>query len=113
MSEAQALWTLAAGEALSLPISAGPRELSVARGRVWLTVPGSAGAPAQDQWLEAGQTARVAAGSRAVVEGWPDAQFLLLVPPAAGLQRSGRKAGLSRPVSPAPSGPPPCGLATA
>ena len=110
MSEAQALWILAAGEALSLPLSTGPRELSVAQGRVWLTVPGSAGAPAQDQWLEAGQTARLAAGSRAVVEGWPDAQFLLLVPPAAGLQR---KAGSIRPVLPTPTIASPCGLSPA
>ncbi len=108
MSEAQALWTLAAGEALSLPISAGPRELSVAHGRVWLTVPGSAGAPAQDQWLEAGQTARLAAGSRAVVEGWPAAQFLLLVPPVVCPVRK----GLIRPMSPT-SAAPPCGLAPA
>jgi hypothetical protein len=112
MSKVQALWILAAGEAFSLPLSAGPRELSVARGRVWLTVPGSAVMPAEDQWLETGQTARLAADSLAVVEGWPEAQFLLLELPAACPQRSGRMADLIRPLSPTPATHSPCGLSS-
>jgi hypothetical protein len=79
----QALWTLAAGEALSLPIGPGARELSVAEGRVWLTLKGSRQAPAQDIWLAAGESLALASGSQVVIEAWPQAAFQLLVPPTA------------------------------
>ena len=83
MSGLQSLWSVSQGEALSLSIGPGPRELSVAEGRLWLTQQGSATTPAQDIWLEPGQSVTLASGSRVVVEAWPQAQFQLLVPPAA------------------------------
>jgi hypothetical protein len=83
MRKTQALWTLSGGEALSLPIGPGARELSVTQGRLWLTQVGSVQALAQDIWLEAGQTIELAAGSQVVLEPWPSAQFQLLVPPSA------------------------------
>ncbi|WP_310384898.1 DUF2917 domain-containing protein [Roseateles sp.] len=83
MSHSQALWFLAPGEALSLEIGPGARELAVAKGRVWLTRQGRVQTPAEDEWLEAGQSVALAAGSRVVLEAWPQAAFQLLVPPAA------------------------------
>lgn len=79
----QALWTVASGEALSLTVGPGQRELSVAAGRLWLTLEGTAERPAEDLWLEPGQSVRLDSGSRIVVEAWPEAQFQLLVPPSA------------------------------
>ncbi|MBT9491459.1 MAG: DUF2917 domain-containing protein [Paucibacter sp.] len=83
MSHSQALWSLAQGEALSLEIGPGARELAVAKGRVWLTRQGKSQAPAEDVWLEAGQSVALASGSRVVLEAWPQAAFQLLVPPSA------------------------------
>ena len=83
MSHSQALWALSQGEALSLEIGPGARELAVAKGRVWLTRQGQACAPADDVWLEAGQSVALASGSRVVLEAWPQAAFQLLVPPGA------------------------------
>ncbi|MDC8774161.1 DUF2917 domain-containing protein [Roseateles albus] len=83
MSYSQALWALAPGEAMSLEIGPGARELAVAQGRVWLTQQGRAQAPAEDLWLEAGQSVALASGSRVVLEAWPQAAFQLLVPPGA------------------------------
>ncbi len=77
----QALWILAAGEALSLPIGPGARELGVTEGRLWLTLKGHQDAPAQDIWLSAGDSLHLPAGSHVVVEAWPQAAFQLLVPP--------------------------------
>jgi Protein of unknown function (DUF2917) len=74
----QALWTLLPGEALSLEIGPGPRELSVTEGRVWLTQTGRL----DDVWLAQGQSVQLASGSRVVLEAWPSAKFQLLVPPA-------------------------------
>lgn len=79
----QALWTVASGEALSLIVGPGQRELSVAAGRLWLTLEGTAERPAEDLWLEPGQSVQLASGSKIVIEAWPEAQFQLLVPPAA------------------------------
>ena len=92
MSDAQSTWHLDGGRALTLAGGAEARRLQVARGRVWLTLSGTADAPAQDQWLEAGQAVALAAGQTAVLEGWPAADFEILVPPgsAAGLGASGR-----------------------
>ncbi|MBL8219835.1 MAG: DUF2917 domain-containing protein, partial [Bryobacterales bacterium] len=47
------------------------RRLSVARGKVWLTLSGTPDEPAQDTWLEAGQAVALAPGQAAVLEGWP------------------------------------------
>ncbi|MFY8118643.1 MAG: DUF2917 domain-containing protein [Roseateles sp.] len=76
---AQALWTLARGEALSLDIGPGPRELSVSAGRLWLTQSGEL----EDVWLSPGQSVLLRSGARVLMEGWPEAQFQLLVPPIA------------------------------
>lgn len=75
----QSVWLLPSGEALSLEIGPGARELSVVEGRVWLTQAGSL----QDIWLEPGQSVALASGSQIVLEAWPSAQFQLLVPPSA------------------------------
>jgi hypothetical protein len=79
----QAVWSLSDGEALSLTIGPGERELSVTEGRLWLTLQGRADAPAEDVWLQPGDSLRLASRSRVVIEGWPKAQFQLLVPPSA------------------------------
>lgn len=88
----QALWDVAQGEALSLSIGPGARELAVAEGRLWLTLQGSADQPAQDIWLEPGQSVHLASGSRVVVEAWPQARFQLLVPPSACTQLQRQRA---------------------
>ncbi|MFG6467780.1 DUF2917 domain-containing protein [Roseateles sp. BYS87W] len=83
MSDAQSVWHLTRGRALTLAGAAEARRLAVARGRVWLTLAGTADAPAQDCWLEAGEAVALAPGQAAVLEGWPAAEFELLVPPAS------------------------------
>ncbi len=76
-------WALPAGEAVRLSIGPGPRELHVTQGRLWLTRTGSARAPAEDLWLEAGDTLAMESGSAWVIEGWGATRFQLLVPPRA------------------------------
>ena len=83
MSESQALWRLAEGEALSFKVGPGARELRVSSGRLWLTQPGRPEAPSEDVWLQAGQSLALASGSQVVIEAWPQAAFQLLVPPSA------------------------------
>lgn len=89
MSDAQSVWHLGGGRALTLAGGREPRRLAVARGRVWLTLSGTADEPAQDTWLEAGQTLALAPGQTAVLEGWPAADFELLVPPVSAPARRG------------------------
>ena len=89
MSNAQSVWHLDGGRALTLAGGAEARHLAVARGRVWLTLSGTADEPAQDQWLEAGEALALAPGQTAVLEGWPAADFELLVPPASGAASRG------------------------
>jgi hypothetical protein len=76
-------WSLAPGEVRSLTTGPGERWLRVSEGRVWLTLPGSVDEPADDVWLETGETVALPEGSRLVLEGWPSARFQLLVPPQA------------------------------
>lgn len=83
MSDAQSTWHLDGGRALTLAGAAEARRLAVARGRVWLTLSGTAEEPAEDQWLEAGEAVALAPGQTVVLEGWPAADFELLVPPAS------------------------------
>ena len=83
MSDAQSTWHLDGGRALTLEAGAEARRLSVARGRVWLTLSGTTDEPAEDTWLDAGQSVALAPGQAAVLEGWPAADFQVLVPPAA------------------------------
>jgi hypothetical protein len=101
----QALWEVTQGEALSLSIGPGARELAVTEGRLWLTLQGRADAPAEDIWLAPGQSVLLASGSRIVMEGWPQAHFQLLVPPSACSQRTRQR--------PAPVKPSSWGLAAA
>jgi hypothetical protein len=95
MSDAQSTWHLDGGRALTLAGAAESRRLAVACGRVWLTLSGTAAEPAQDHWLEAGQAIALPAGREVVLEGWPAADFELLVPPgsaaAAGRGLLGRR----------------------
>jgi hypothetical protein len=83
MSNTQSVWHLDGGRALTLAGGAEARHLAVARGRVWLTLSGTATEPAEDQWLEAGEAVALAPGQTAVLEGWPAADFELLVPPTS------------------------------
>jgi len=75
---AAALWALGAGEALSLSIGPGAREVHVAEGRLWLTREGTPQSPPEDIWLEAGDTIALDSGSQ-----WVATRFQLLVPPSA------------------------------
>ncbi|WP_158218844.1 DUF2917 domain-containing protein [Roseateles aquatilis] len=96
VSHDDAAWSLAQGEAMSLPIGPGRRELRVLDGRVWVTQQGALDMPAHDYWLTAGETLEVQDGAQLVVEAWPTARFQLLVPPQACPARRERK--LSLPV---------------
>lgn len=96
MSDAQSTWHLASGRALTLAAGADMRRLCVACGRVWLTLSGTADEPATDHWLEAGQAMAIGPGQTAVLEGWPAAEFELLVPPGSGPARGGLPCGLLR-----------------
>jgi len=88
MSDAQSVWHLDGGRALTLAGGAEARRLAEGRGRVWLTLSGTSDEPAEDKWLEAGEAVVLPAGKTAVLEGWPAAEFELLVPP--GSAASGR-----------------------
>jgi len=83
MSDAQSVWHLDGGRAMTLAGGTEARRLAVARGRVWLTLSGTAEQPAEDKWLQAGDALALAPGQTAVLEGWPAAEFELLVPPAS------------------------------
>ena len=83
MTEAQSTWHLDGGRALTLAGAAEARRLSVARGRVWLTLSGTTDEPAEDTWLAAGESVALEPGQAAVLEGWPAADFQVLVAPAA------------------------------
>ena len=88
MSDAQSVWHLDGGRAMTLAGGTEARRLAVARGRVWLTVSGTADRTSRrTSWLEAGQAVALAPGQTAVLEGWPVAEFELLVPPAAAAVR--------------------------
>jgi hypothetical protein len=93
MSDAQSTWHLDGGRALTLTGAAEARRLAVACGRVWLTLSGTADEPAQDHWLEAGQATTLPPGQTAVLEGWPAADFELLVPPTSAPAAGGRLLG--------------------
>lgn len=80
---ASALWTIADGEAIRLDIGPGAREVHVTEGRLWLTREGTATRPAEDLWLQAGDSVAMDSGSEWVVEAWGTTHFQLLVPPEA------------------------------
>ena len=78
------LWSLAPHQVRSLPATAVPRWLRVDTGRVWVTQRRS-DAPAEDLWLQAGESLALPAGTAWIVEAWPRAQLSLLqAAPAAG-----------------------------
>ena len=89
MSDAQSVWHLDSGRAMTLAGGAEARRLAVARGRVWLTLSGTADQPAEDKWLQAGEALALAPGQTAVLEGWPAADFELLVPPTSATANRG------------------------
>lgn len=100
MSNQQALWRLDPGQALSFKIGPGARELLVTAGRVWLTeANGQVSDPnvekhsqfPADVWLQAGESLRLASGTQVLLEGWPTAQFQLLVPPCPELAQPKRR----------------------
>ena len=93
-SQQHSLWSVSQGEAISMSIGPGPRELSVSEGRLWLTLRGALDAPAEDHWLEAGESVQLPSGSRVVMEAWPQAAFHLMVPPCPEVvrQQAGRAA---------------------
>ena len=62
-------WQLGAGEATSLKAS-GASILSVRQGRVWVTRDATAQWGSEDLVLAAGETLRVEAGERIVMEPW-------------------------------------------
>jgi len=93
MSDTQSTWHLGGGRALTLAGAAEARRLAVARGRVWLTLSGTAERPAEDKWLQAGEAVALAPGQAAVLEGWPAADFELLVPPGSAPARRGLLGG--------------------
>lgn len=76
-----ALWTLVPGQAIRL--SAGPslRQLRVLEGVLWLTTRGRWGLPAEDIWLQPGETIDLPAGSEWVVEARDAGRFKLLPQP--------------------------------
>ncbi len=82
-----AAWELPQGQALRLTVGPGPRNLQVLQGRLWLTRQGTAGAAAEDIWLQSGDEMALESGSEWVAEGWPQARFHLLVPPSACVRR--------------------------
>lgn len=76
-------WLVASGQARSLHIGGAERVLRVCEGPLWLTLLGRDDRPGIDLWLDAGDEVRLPARADAVVEGWPQARFQLLVPPPA------------------------------
>ena len=81
--DGSAQWALGRGEALSLGVGPGARELHVTEGRLWLTRESTRHAASEDIWLAAGDSLALESGSRWVIEGWGSARFQLLVPPQA------------------------------
>lgn len=106
-----AAWPLPAGEALRLDVGPGDRDLQVTQGRLWLTRAGTPETPAEDLWLQAGDTVALASGSEWVIEGWgrdgQDARFQLLVPPRACAALARRLSASPAPSSLATSSPSP------
>lgn len=72
---------LPTGRAITLRIGAGGRDFKVTEGRAWLTFTASrrnrSGGLPSDIWLSTGERVYLPAGSRVVVEGWPQVSFEL------------------------------------
>ncbi len=82
-SDASSVWSLPAGEAITLRIGRGGREFKVREGRAWLTLTARRGNSLlpSDIWVSAGERVFLPAGCQVVIEGWPEARFELLEPP--------------------------------
>jgi hypothetical protein len=86
--ESNERWALRAGQAVRLQRTAAPRWLRVTEGRLWVTGAGE-GEPAEDCWLQAGDTLALLPGDEPVVEPWPSARFEVLdAEPGAALTPS-------------------------
>lgn len=70
-------WALAPRQARTLPASAAPRWLRVDSGCVWVTEQRH-DAPAEDLWLNAGESLALPVGTAWIVEAWPQARLSLL-----------------------------------
>lgn len=75
--EAPWLWPLTPHQVRTLPPAAVPRWLRVDAGCVWVTQQRS-DAPAEDLWLQAGESLALPAGTAWIIEAWPQAQLSLL-----------------------------------
>ena len=76
-------WALPPGQARCLTIGPGDRWLQICDGTVWLTLPADGSEASQDICLTAGQGLLLPSGCEALLEGWPQARFQLLVPPCS------------------------------
>lgn len=70
-------WPLEPRQVRTLPAAGLPRWLRVDAGCVWVTQSRS-DAPAEDLWLQAGESLALPAGTAWVVEAWPRTQLSLL-----------------------------------
>lgn len=70
-------WSLAPRQARTVPAAAAPRWLRVDAGCVWVTQK-RADAPAEDLWLQTGDSLALPAGTAWIVEAWPRARLSLL-----------------------------------
>lgn len=75
-------WDLASHVATTLQAADGMRWLRVHSGSVWLTqADATEQMQAEDIWLSAGQSLALPAGSRWVLQAWPQARLSLLAQP--------------------------------
>jgi len=70
-------WPLAPRQVRTVPAATVARWLRVDEGCVWVTEQRS-DAPAEDIWLQAGESLALPAGTGWIVEAWPRAQLSLL-----------------------------------
>ncbi len=71
------VWPLEPRQARTLPAAAVARWLRVDAGCVWVTQKRS-DAPAEDVWLQAGESLALPAGTAWIAEAWPRAQLSVL-----------------------------------
>ncbi len=75
-------WALAGHEAATLSASPLARWLRVDEGCLWVT-PEQAGPETEDLWLQPGDSLELPAGTRWVLQAWPQARLSVLLAPAA------------------------------
>lgn len=74
-------WALAGHEATTLAASPVARWLRVDDGCLWVTAE-QAGPGAEDLWLQPGDSLELPAGTRWVLQAWPQARLSVLLAPA-------------------------------